>query len=123
MALANGVLVHGPTAWACAVRTESGEIKVAAEKKRVSSKVQHPLLRGPLKLAESVAFLPRLKRALPEAKLPFERGTVIGSMLASALIVRVIRKTRLGDTAKELLGGLLTLAPAVLSLREGSLAA
>ena len=25
MALANGVLVHGPTAWACAVRTDDGE--------------------------------------------------------------------------------------------------
>ena len=24
MALPNGVLVHGPTSWACAVRTESG---------------------------------------------------------------------------------------------------
>ena len=28
MALANGVLVHGPTAWACAVRTDDGELKV-----------------------------------------------------------------------------------------------
>ena len=24
MALANGVLVHGPTSWACAVRTDTG---------------------------------------------------------------------------------------------------
>ena len=24
MALANGVLVHGPTSWACAVRTDDG---------------------------------------------------------------------------------------------------
>jgi len=26
MALANGVLVHGPTAWACAIRTPEGEL-------------------------------------------------------------------------------------------------
>ena len=34
MALANGVLVHGPTAWAVAVRKEDGEIEVASRKKR-----------------------------------------------------------------------------------------
>ena len=28
MALANGVLVHGPTSWAVAVRTEDGDVKV-----------------------------------------------------------------------------------------------
>jgi uncharacterized protein YqhQ len=30
MALANGVLVHGPTAWACAIRNGDGEIEVVA---------------------------------------------------------------------------------------------
>ena len=34
MALANGVLVHGPTSWACAVRTADGEIKVESRLKR-----------------------------------------------------------------------------------------
>ena len=34
MALANGVLVHGPQAWACAVRTDDGELKVVARRKR-----------------------------------------------------------------------------------------
>jgi uncharacterized protein YqhQ len=29
MALGNGVLVHGPTSWACAVRLADGELKVA----------------------------------------------------------------------------------------------
>ena len=36
MALANGVLVHGPSAWACAVRTDDGELKVVARRKRFS---------------------------------------------------------------------------------------
>ena len=31
MALLNGVLVHGPNAWACAIRTDDGELKVAGE--------------------------------------------------------------------------------------------
>src|SRR5919201_2803898 len=30
MALANGVLVHGPSSWACAIRTGDGELQVAS---------------------------------------------------------------------------------------------
>ena len=33
MALANGVLVHGPHAWACAVRASDGQLKVVARRK------------------------------------------------------------------------------------------
>jgi hypothetical protein len=48
MALVNGVLVHGPHSWACAVRTPDGELKVAAEYKRFrAAEVTNPLLRGP----------------------------------------------------------------------------
>ena|SRR5688500_18995258 len=71
MALTNGVLVHGPTSWACAIRTEDGEIKVAgAHKRLLAAKIQQPFLRGPLRLAESFAVLPELRRKLPEARLP-----------------------------------------------------
>jgi uncharacterized protein YqhQ len=124
MALPNGVLVHGPTSWACAVRTGDGQIKVAVERKRlVGSRIRSPFLRGPVRLAESFAFLPRLKRALPEARLPFEGGTVLASMVGGAIVGHAVRRTRLGDTAKELVGGAIAVAPALLSLREGSLAA
>ena len=52
-----------------------GELKVVAERKRlVASSVASPLLRGPARLVESVAFLPRLRQLLPEARLPFERA-------------------------------------------------
>ena len=30
MALRNGLLVHGPTHWAAAVRTDDGEVRVAS---------------------------------------------------------------------------------------------
>jgi len=124
MALANGVLVHGPTSWACAVRTDDGLVKVAAQRKRViGSTLRTPLLRGPAKLLESVAFLPDVKRALPEAQLPFARGNVAGAMLVSVIAVQGVRRSRLGATAKEVAAGLLSVAPAVLSLREGSVAA
>jgi uncharacterized protein YqhQ len=125
MALANGVLVHGPTAWACAIRTAEGEIKVASARKRLlASKVQQPFLRGPVRLAESFAVIPEVRRRLPEARLPFERPSVLAATLASALTVQAVRRSeRLGDAAREVLAGMLSLAPAMLALRGGELAA
>jgi uncharacterized protein YqhQ len=125
MALTNGVLVHGPTSWACAVRTGEGEIKVAsARKKLFAPRIQQPFLRGPLRLAESFAVLPEVRRKLPEARLPFERPSVLAATLASAVTVQALRRsTKLGDTARELLSGALSLGPAMLALRGGELAA
>ena len=125
MALANGVLVHGPTAWACAIRTDDGEIKIASARKRVlAARIQQPFLRGPVRLAESFAVIPELRRRLPEARLPFERPAVLAAALASALTAPAIRRSsRLGGTARELLVGALSLAPAILALRGGELAA
>jgi uncharacterized protein YqhQ len=124
MALSNGVLVHGPTAWGCAVRTGSGELRVASGKKLLAtSSLQNRVLRGPAKLLESLAVLPQVKRALPEAKLPFERPAVLGSMLAASVGVRVLRASRLGTAARELASGLLAFAPGVLALSGGQLAA
>src|SRR5580692_10727844 len=106
MALPNGVLVHGPTSWACAIRTESGEIKIASRRKRlIGSRVEAPWLRGPARLAEAFAVLPSVKRALPEARLPFEREGVAASMVGAAVLLAGVRRTRLGETAKELIGG------------------
>jgi uncharacterized protein YqhQ len=124
MALANGVLVHGPTSWAVAVRTEDGDVKVVAERKRVSgSKLNQPLLRGPARLVESVAFLPRLKRALPEAKLPFEGRAALASMVGTAVAISAVRRAKLGAGSEELVAGVLSVAPAILALRSGSVAA
>jgi uncharacterized protein YqhQ len=124
MALANGVLVHGPTSWACAIRTADGKLEVVAERKKiVAANIQSPLLRGPARIVESFAFLPRLKRVLPEAKLPFERPRVAASMLTSAVVLHGVRRSRLRPAAQELVAGFLALAPALLALRGGSLAA
>lgn len=125
MALANGVLVHGPTSWACAIRSESGEIKVASARKRLLAPgITLPFVRGPLRLAESFAMLPEVRRRLPEARLPFERPAVLAATLASAVTVQVVRRSdRLGDAARELLSGAISLAPAVIALRGGELAA
>jgi uncharacterized protein YqhQ len=123
MALANGVLVHGPTAWACAVRGQDGRIQVAARRKRIAaSTVQNPLLAGPARLLEALALLPQVKRALPAAKLPFERPRVLATMVGAASLGRALRRSRISPVAQELAGGVLALAPAVLALRHGELA-
>src|SRR5438445_3742492 len=124
MALRNGVLVHGPTAWACAVRLPDGTLKVAAERKRLrSAGITNPLLRGPARLLEAMAVVPIAKRKLPEAKLPFEQPGILASMIASAAAVRVVRGSRVTPAAQELAAGLLALTPALLSLRSSDLAA
>src|ERR687891_1357457 len=92
MALGNGVLVHGPTSWACAVRLPSGELKVASARKRLrSSKVQNPLLRGPARLAEVFALLPELRRRLPEAELPLPPPRILAAMAGAGAAVRAVR--------------------------------
>jgi len=124
MALPNGVLVHGPTSWGCAIRRPDGTIDVAAERKRfVSDERTPPLLRGPLKLLEAMAVLPSVRRALPNARLPFERPAVLAAMLASAVGLRAVRGSRLGTATQEILSAAFSFAPAVLALRSSDLAA
>ena len=72
MALQNGVLVHGPTSWGAAVRLADGSVKVASgPKPRLGARMTLPFVRGPLRLAEAMTVLPVVKRALPEARMPF----------------------------------------------------
>ncbi len=125
MALANGVLVHGPTSWACAIRTDDGAIKVASARKwLLATRIQQPFLRGPVRLAESFAVIPELRRRLPEARLPFERPSVLAAALLSGVTVQAIRRSdRVSESARELLAGALSLAPALMALRGGELAA
>jgi uncharacterized protein YqhQ len=125
MALANGVLVHGPRAWACAVRTEDGELRVASGRKRLrASEIESPFLRGPARVAELLTLLPRVRRSLPDARFAFERPVVISTMAASAAFAQIVRHAqRLRPAARELLGTLASLAPAVVALRGSSLAA
>src|SRR5689334_9280617 len=94
MALANGVLVHGPQSWACAIRREDGTIEVASARKRLqASRVRNPLLRGPARLAEALLLLPQVKRKLPAAKLPMENPSVLASMLGATVVVKLLRES------------------------------
>jgi uncharacterized protein YqhQ len=124
MALANGVLVHGPTSWAVAIRNDAGEIEVVSKRKRLqASKVQNPLLRGPARIAEALALLPQVKRALPAAKLPFQNRKTLAAMAGATFVMRGVRDNeKIRPAAQELISGLLSLAPAVLALRGGEIA-
>ena len=124
MALPNGVLVHGPHSWACAIRNEDGQIEVASARKRLqASRIENPLLRGPARLAEALALLPQIKAKLPAATLPLENPRALVSLLSAAVFVRSLRESGLRPVARELLTAIASVAPAVLALRSGELAA
>lgn len=125
MALANGVLVHGPTAWACAIRDADGELGVESGYKTLrTAEIRHPLLRGPARLVEAFLLLPELKRRFPAARLPFERPSVAATLVATAAGIRLVRASaRLSAGVRELASGLLALVPAVVALRGSELAA
>jgi uncharacterized protein YqhQ len=125
MALRNGLLVHGPEHWAAAVRTDEGEIKVASGRKPAFGGGTLPGVRGVVRLAEAIAVIPLVKRALPEARLPMQDLKTLGAMGAAAVTGHAIRLTgRKGATAgREAAVALVSLAPALMALRSGDLAA
>src|ERR1700743_2917180 len=88
MALRNGLLVHGPTHWAAAIRTRDGRIEVASGRKpdfggRLLRGVRGA--RGVSKRAEAFAVVPIVKKKLPEAGLPMEDAKALGGMLLAAV--------------------------------------
>ena len=125
MALTNGVLVHGPNSWACAIRLPDGRLEVAAELKRFrASEVTNPLFRGPARLAEAISLLPRARRRLSGMKLPFERPRVLTAMIAGAAVTQIARGSKsLSPAAREIVAAIASLAPAAVALRSSELAA
>ena len=126
MALRNGLLIHGPTHWAAAVRDCDGEIQVASERKPELAPglvARVPGLRGPIKLAEAMAVLPAARRRLPAARLPFEDRRVIAAagvtLATTALLRRRARASALREGLVQALGAL----PAVVALMDRDLAA
>jgi uncharacterized protein YqhQ len=125
MALRNGLLVHGPTHWAVAVRMSDGAIKVASgPKPRLRGKAYElPWLRGIARLGEAFALIPLVKRRLPEVQLPFEDGRVAVAMLASSALAAGVRRSGAASAGRESAVALLSIAPTALALRDSELAA
>ena len=126
MALRNGLLIHGPTHWAAAVRSPDGELQVASERKpelapRLAGRV--PGLRGPLKLAEAMAVLPLVRRRLPAARLPFEDRQVIAAIGTTLVVTAALRRRLRASALREALVQALGALPAVVALTDRDLAA
>jgi uncharacterized protein YqhQ len=123
MALRNGLLVHGPTHWAAAIRAPDGSVRVASGRKpRARALDGVPGLRGLARLGEAFAVIPVVKRALPEARLPFQDTGVV-AVAAGAAALGTLARRRLGGAAGEATAAGASLAPALFALQGGELAA
>jgi uncharacterized protein YqhQ len=122
MALRNGLLVHGPTHWSAAVRTDAGEVKVASGKKpRLRAADGVPGVRGVARLGEAMVVIPLVKRALPEVRLPFQDVSVL-TVAAAASVTGALARKRLRGIGGESVAALVSVAPALFALRGGELA-
>jgi uncharacterized protein YqhQ len=126
MALRNGLLIHGPTHWAAAVRDRDGAIEVASERKPELAPglvAKLPGLRGPVKLAEAMLVLPLARRRLPAARLPFEDGRVLAAGAATIVATSLLRKRAPATALREGIVQALGAVPAMVALSNRDLAA
>jgi uncharacterized protein YqhQ len=125
MALRNGLLIHGPTHWAAAVRDADGAIEVASARKPELAPglvAKAPGLRGPVKLAEAIAVLPLARRRLPAARLPLEDWKVLGAIGATLALTGLLRR-RPATALRETLAQAIGIVPAAVALLDRDLAA
>ena len=126
MALRNGLLVHGPTSWAIAVRNSAGEVEVASGAKPTLARGRLgkiPVLRGPLRLGEALLVIPLARIRLPAARLPLEDVRVVLAALAATAASAVARKLARGSATRETAIALIGMLPALAALRDRDLAA
>jgi uncharacterized protein YqhQ len=126
MALRNGLLIHGPTHWAAAVRKRDGGIEVASERKpelapALVAKV--PGLRGPVKLAEAMLVLPLARRRLPSARMPFEDARVLAAAATTIVATSLLRKRAPATAVREGIVQAIGAVPALVALADRDLAA
>jgi uncharacterized protein YqhQ len=126
MALRNGLLIHGPTHWAAAVRDADGEVQVASERKpelapRLAARL--PGLRGPLKLVEAMVVLPLVRLRMPAARLPFEDLRVVAATATTLAATGFLRRRLKSSAPREALVQALGSLPAVVALSDRDLAA
>ena len=120
MALRNGLLIHGPTHWAAAVRDRDGGIQVASERKPELAPglaARMPGLRGPLKLAEALAVLPLA------ARLPFEARRVLAAAATTLALTGLLRRRARSTALREVVIQTIGAVPAAVALLDRDLAA
>jgi len=126
MALRNGLLIHGPTHWAAAVRRPDGSLEIASEAKPELAPefaAKFPGLRGPLRLADALAVLPLVRLRMPSARMPFENPKVVGTIAATLLLTSAVRKRLRSSALREGIIQAIGAAPAIVALLDRDLAA
>lgn len=126
MALANGLLVHGPRYWAAAVVDGGGHTIVASgPRPRLSAgPLQRlPLARGVVRMAEMLMVVPAARKGLPEARLAMEDGPM-GPMMAGSMAATALSRRMVGSAlAQEAIAATLGLLPALIVLRRSDASA
>ncbi len=126
MALRNGLLIHGPTHWAAAVRAKDGAIEVASERKPELAPdlvAKLPGLRGPVKLAEALLVLPLVRRRMRSARLPFEDPRVLAAILTTFGATSLLRRRFQAGALREGVAQAIGVVPALVALSDRDLAA
>ncbi len=126
MALRDGVLLQGERYWAVAVRRPDGSIEVSTgERVRLPLREQVraiPLLRGVVRLGESFAVLPAVRRAAGVPVFPQEDPRLLAAAGISSAAILALRSVRRGSPLlKELIATGFALAPVLLTLRDSRL--
>jgi uncharacterized protein YqhQ len=126
MALRDGVLLQSERHWAAAVRQPDGGVKVSSGVKTLvpaRAGLQHvPVVRGLVRLGESLAVLPAVRRATGAPVLPQEDPRLLAATAASAAATLALRASRGSPLLKELAAAGLALGPVLFAMRDSRLA-
>jgi uncharacterized protein YqhQ len=125
MALQNGILVHGPTHWAVAVRRDDGGLEIGSGRKPrlPEAIVQTPMLRGVARVAEAMALLPIVRTRVPHARLPMEDATTGAAVAGATALAAALRRTSLlPPLLAESLAAGVGLVPALVAVRGSQVA-
>jgi uncharacterized protein YqhQ len=126
MALRDGVLLQNEHFWAAAVRRGAGIQVFSGDRAQVPGRqtvMRVPVVRGLLRLYESLAVLPAVRRASGGPVLPQEDPRIIAATLATAAGTYALRHRLSGSPwLRELAAAGIALAPVVLMMRDSRLA-
>lgn len=125
MALRDGVLLQSERFWAAAVRRSDGVQVSSGERVHMPGHEvagRLPVMRGLVKLGESLAVLPAVRRATGGPVLPHEEPRMLAATVASAAGTWVVRHRLTGAPfVREVAAMGISLAPVLLLLRDSRL--
>jgi len=126
MALRDGVLLQSERFWAAAVRRPDGGVESASGRRPLlparDALLRVPVVRGLVRLGESLSVLPAVRRELRAPVLPQEEPRLLAATAASAAAGVALRRLPWGSPAvREAAVAGVTLVPVLMALRDGEL--